>query len=203
VSQKTSKKETIIQSAEQHFAKHGYELTRLEDIAKECHITKPAIYYHFKDKVTLYESVLLHSFARLTKHIEDGTQENDPIENLREYIHLFSQYVLEHPSFAYIFSREISNDAQFMPESCIVELSKTLNRLDAILRAGEQEGIFHCENPFMLQIMIVGTLTSYMTTQNLRQRVSSVLTHTHKNVDPKVEDISTKLTEKIIKALTC
>lgn len=178
-------------------------MTNLGNIAKACQITKPAIYYHYKDKASLYEHVLLLSFKRLSQHIEEGTQEHDPIENLKEYIALYAQYILEHPSFAYIFSREISNDAQFMPESCIAELSKTLNRLDSILHAGKQEGIFHCENPFMLQIMIVGTLTSYMTTQNLRQRVSSALTNTDKNVDSKIEDISVKLTEKIIKALTC
>ncbi|RLG40983.1 MAG: TetR/AcrR family transcriptional regulator, partial [Thermoproteota archaeon] len=47
---KISKKELILATAIEHFSRFGYELTTLDSIAKECSITKPAIYYHYKDK---------------------------------------------------------------------------------------------------------------------------------------------------------
>ena len=50
-------KEDILQIALKHFANKGYENTTLEDIAKEIDITKPAIYYYFKNKEELYNEI--------------------------------------------------------------------------------------------------------------------------------------------------
>jgi len=90
-----------------------------------------------------------------------------------------------------------------MPESCVVELSKTLQRLAFVLEKGRRENIFECENPFMIQMMIVTTLTSYITTRELRKRVSVVLTESNETIDPNIEDVMENLSKKIIKALLC
>jgi mevalonate kinase len=52
-------------------------------------------------------------------------------------------------------------------------------------------------------MMIVTTLTSYSTTKQLREKVSSVLAETDRKIDPRLEDITDNLSQKIIKALTC
>ncbi len=198
-----SKKETILNVAEQYFAEHGYTLSRLDHIAKECDITKPAIYYHFKNKASLYEEVLLKSFSQLSKYIEIDTNGDNPIENLEKYITILGDYFIKHPYFASIFSREIAKNGDTLPKSSIKELSKILNRLHAILLDGKKRDIFSCENPFMMQVMIVGTLTSYMTTDKLRKKVYTELYDKEETLNPKIENISKKLSEKIIKALLC
>jgi AcrR family transcriptional regulator len=45
-----TKKEEILEVAKVHFANKGYERTSLDDVAKDLNITKPALYYHFKNK---------------------------------------------------------------------------------------------------------------------------------------------------------
>jgi AcrR family transcriptional regulator len=192
-----------MEAAAEHFSHYGYDATRLEAIAKVCDISKPAIYYHFKDKAALYEAVLLKRFSTLAEIIEKNTDNADPAKNLKAYIHTFGTFLIETPCFSAIFAREIADGAKAMPESCINALSRTLSRLAAILEKGKEKGIFHCENPFMIQMMIVTTLTSYMTTKDLRMRVSSALTQSNKMIDPKLEDVVENLSTKIIKALTC
>jgi len=194
---------TIMEVAAEHFSQYGYDATHLEAIARECGISKPAIYYHFKDKAALYEAVLLKRFAALAHIIDSATNHKDPIENLKIYINTFGNYLVETPCFSAIFAREIANGAKSMPESCVVELSRTLQCLASILEKGKKEGIFHCENPFMIQMMIVTTLTSYITTEELRERVSTALSGSDKTIDPKIEDVIDNLSTKIIKALTC
>lgn len=200
---KLSTKEQIVQTAGRHFSEYGYEGTYLESVAKECGITKPAIYYHFKDKASLYEAVLVKYFSELAQAIEKNTLQDDPRENLSMYVRTFGNYLIATPSFSAIFSREIANDAKSLPDSCIAELSKTLKRLLQILEKGEEEGIFRCENPFMIQMMIVTTLSAYLTTKDLRRRVSLVLTEHSGHLDPGVDDVIENLSGKIIKALSC
>ncbi len=189
--------------AAKHFSRYGYDATHLEAIAKACDISKPAIYYHFKDKAALYEAVLLKHFTALANAIAEHTVNLDPVEDLKGYIHTFGTFLVETPCFSAIFAREIADGAKSMPESCIVELSKTLNTLASILESGRTRGVFDCENPFMIQMMIVTTLTSYNTTRQLRERVSSVLAETDRKIDPRLEDVTDNLSQKIIKALAC
>jgi len=203
MNKKISKKDMITDIAGEYFSKYGYEATSLEAIAKECDISKPAIYYHFKDKAALYEAVLLKRLSELSKIIEQNTILENPEENLTVYIQTFGNYLIEAPCFSAIFAREIANDAKSMPESCVIELSKTLKRLASILESGKKKGIFECENPFMIQMMVVNTLTSSITTKTLRKRVFNVLGESNKAIDPNIEDVIENLSKKIIKALTC
>jgi AcrR family transcriptional regulator len=203
MNKKLSKKEMITDIAGEYFSKYGYEATSLEAIAKECDISKPAIYYHFKDKASLYEAVLLKRFSELSRSIEQNTILENPEENLTVYIQTFGNYLIKTPCFSAIFAREIANDAKSMPDSCVIELSKTLKRLASILESGKKKGIFECENPFMIQMMVVNTLTSSITTKTLRERVFNVLGESDKDIDPNIENVIENLSKKIIKALTC
>jgi AcrR family transcriptional regulator len=58
-------KEKIIKTALKHFAVNGYKKTSLENIAKELNITKPALYYHFKNKNDLYNAIFIHYFSEI------------------------------------------------------------------------------------------------------------------------------------------
>jgi len=200
---KVSKKELILETAIEHFSLYGYESTSLESIAKQCHITKPAIYYHFKDKSALYEAVICSQFQTLAQKILESTDHGNPIEKLQSYIQTFGHFLISHPAFNAIFAREMAGGAQTLPLKCSEFLSHTLARLMDILNHGEQEGSFEKENPFMIQMMIVSTLTSYNTTKPLREAVVSVLQSQLALPDPSFENVIDSLSKKIIKGLQC
>ena len=56
--------ERIISEAERMFAAHGYKGVAMSQLADACAISKPALYYYFRDKQELYTEVLLHQLAR-------------------------------------------------------------------------------------------------------------------------------------------
>ncbi|WP_084029301.1 TetR/AcrR family transcriptional regulator [Lebetimonas sp. JH292] len=56
-------KQKIIKTALKHFAINGYKNTSMQDIAKELNITKPALYYHFKNKNDLYNAIFIYFFS--------------------------------------------------------------------------------------------------------------------------------------------
>jgi AcrR family transcriptional regulator len=199
---KLSTKEKILKVANEYFSKYGYELTYLDDIAKECSITKPAIYYHFRDKASLYEEILVRHLSKLADLIEQNCNNDEPITDLQSYIFTFGHYLVEVPSFAAIFAREIANDAKTMPQDAIKELSRTLQKIKTILKDGNAKKIFEYKNPFMIQMMIVTTLCAYITTNNLRKRVASVLQKDNE-LNPYLPDVIENLSHNIIKALKC
>ncbi|MCK9473756.1 TetR/AcrR family transcriptional regulator [Sulfurimonas sp.] len=200
---KKSKKELILITAIENFSKFGYENTNLDVIAKECNITKPAIYYHFKDKAALYEAVVYSEFLKLVQTIEKNTLKGDAKERLHNYIETFGSFLISNPTFSSIFAREIASGAATLPDKCTTIISRTLSRLILILEQGAEEKVFEKENPFIIQMMIVSTLTSYNTTKPLRERIFSVLEDKSKLPEVEFENIVESLSKKIIKGLLC
>ena len=54
----------IVEAAGRLFGEHGYDATRLDDVAAAAGVTKPVLYRHFDDKTALY-------LALLERHRED------------------------------------------------------------------------------------------------------------------------------------
>ena len=64
----------IIDAAERLFHEKGVSRTSLGDIAEAAGVTRGAIYWHFKDKVDLFDAML----ERIVMPMEYMTGENDP-----------------------------------------------------------------------------------------------------------------------------
>ena len=194
---KTSKKELILKTAKEHFAKFGYELTNLDKIAQDCNITKPAIYYYFKDKASLYEAVLISEFELLAKEIVKSLEENTPQKQLKSYIEIFGNFLVKNEDFSALFARELASEGANISDKALEILTTTILTLSKILEANSS---FKNVNPFMIQLMIVSTLTNFNTTKNFRKRVSKIINKHQQKVD--FSDIVSKLSDTILKGLS-
>ncbi len=198
----SNKKEQIMLTAARHFSRYGYEGISLDAIAEEVGITKPAIYYHFKDKAGLYEAVLIERLQKLGDAILEATQQEAPAEKLRAYIETFGEFLQEHRCFAAILAHEFADNGAHMPESAVCELSRTLGRLTAILNEGSEAGDFELNNPMQIQLMTVSTLIMHQTTHDLRSRVVACLEHGGESLpEPNMKDLSRELAQKILRTV--
>ncbi len=198
-----SKKEKILLAAAKHFSKFGFEGASLEDIAAESGVTKPAIYYHFKDKAALYEAVLLFRLELLADRVEKAAAGAEGVEErLRSYIEAFGAFLNEHHCFAAILAHEFSDDGKQMSDRAAAELSRTLSTVTTILNDGVEEGVFEMENPMVAQMMIVSTLIMHQTTRTIRARVAGYVQGKHKiSPDPSMKDLARILADKILKSV--
>ena len=86
----------IVEAAGRLFAEHGYDGTRLDQVAAAAGVTKPVLYRHFADKTALYLALLerhrddLASFEAAIP--ETGTLE----ERLRAVVEVWLDYVESH-----------------------------------------------------------------------------------------------------------
>jgi TetR/AcrR family acrAB operon transcriptional repressor len=78
-------RDRILDAAEQLFAEHGVSRTTLQHIATAAGVTRGAIYWHFDDKVALFNAMI----ERVVMPLEVALSEMDtadPLRDLREYM---------------------------------------------------------------------------------------------------------------------
>ena len=200
---RTSRKESILLTAARHFSEKGFEGASMEEIAAEVGVTKPAIYYHFKDKAALYEAVLLYRLEGLAKAVEQAVAEADGAEGkLRAYIEAFGAFLKEHPCFAAILAHEFADDGKQMSDTAAKTLSRTLGTVTGVLNEGIESGVFEMENPMVVQMMIVSTLIMHQTTKKIRAKVASNVQGRYPiSPEPALEDLARILANKILKSV--
>jgi AcrR family transcriptional regulator len=82
----------LLQIACRFFARYGYKGTSLRDIAEEAQITKAALYYHFPNKNTLYERIVLAGLQDLVEEVSVATER---VNSARDKLHAFMMTTAE------------------------------------------------------------------------------------------------------------
>jgi TetR/AcrR family transcriptional regulator len=96
----------IVSAAERHFAEHGFQATRLEDVANDVGIRRAAIFYHFGDKQELYAAVLDEVFRNWAQALPTG---GSAAERLEAALTGWIDFVAQRPSVARLILREAAN----------------------------------------------------------------------------------------------
>ncbi|HNT23921.1 MAG TPA: TetR/AcrR family transcriptional regulator [Anaerolineales bacterium] len=86
---------TIIEKAKCLFIEHGYHGLSMREIADAVGVSKPALYYHFKDKEELFCAVLIHGLEEIGMMID--LINSQPITNY-EKLCRFMKCVLNQPA---------------------------------------------------------------------------------------------------------
>jgi AcrR family transcriptional regulator len=80
-------RENILRAALELFSKKGYNGTSIDAIATKVGITKGAIYWHFKDKLALYDAVDSYSSEQWDKKVTKPISKiSDPKRKLKSLI---------------------------------------------------------------------------------------------------------------------
>jgi AcrR family transcriptional regulator len=79
-SDKARSRELIVEAATRLFAERGLEAVALGDIARAAGISRPLIYFHFKDREELFLETVLRAHQMLhTNFVAAVAQQTDPI----------------------------------------------------------------------------------------------------------------------------
>lgn len=81
--EKESRRNAILAAAEKRFAKEGFHVTTLDEVAADVDISKATIYLYFKNKEELFFSIIEEKFDKYTQSIQ-GRLEG--VATLREAI---------------------------------------------------------------------------------------------------------------------
>jgi len=65
-------RQIILQAALKQFAQKGYAGTSVQEIVDAARVTKPALYYHFKDKADLYRALVEWAFEERFRIMQEA-----------------------------------------------------------------------------------------------------------------------------------
>jgi TetR/AcrR family transcriptional regulator len=145
----------VLAAAEQHFADKGYEACRLEDVAAAVGIRRASLVYHFRDKRTLYETVVERLAGDLLERYRDALEADEPVaERLVRLVRVWVEYVTVRPAFLRIFLRELAGgraDRPFLRRSRAIQ-----RRIADLIRQGQDEGTLLPGDPFHMMNAVAG-----------------------------------------------
>lgn len=89
--EKNDNRQNILENAVDLFYAKGYEAVGVQEIANNAGITKPTLYYYFKSKYGLLESVLEDTIPKFIQVIDNAAKKSNSLEDglmnvAREYI---------------------------------------------------------------------------------------------------------------------
>lgn len=154
------KRASILKEAARQFYTKGYDGTRIDEIAKVLGVTKPFIYYHFKNKTELLDEICVRATASSGEALDRVVAHNqDAGAQLRETIRVLALQVIENQADIAICFREekyISAEARQRLESNRRHYDATLS---GILIRADREGVISVPDPTVATQVLTGAIT--------------------------------------------
>lgn len=156
-------KELIFLESMKQFAEKGYDGVRMDEIANTLGINKATIYYHFKDKQTIYEMALEIHIEKIIKTLTSQTATAVGAEaKLKIYIMSLVTLIYTNRNFAKIMIRESIIGGKALPLHVKQKFTQVFKIIYKIVEEGVKEGVFIHTDPMFLHMAIVGTLNLYL-----------------------------------------
>jgi AcrR family transcriptional regulator len=161
----------ILDIAQKLFAQKGYEGCSVDLIADKAKVNKASIYYHFKDKASLYENVLEENLDRfLQRVIQAVAGEDSPEKKLEAFASSYAENFVSNRAMAPLMLRELASDGTHLTAKTRAALGHIIQVVDDILREGRDSGVFKETKTFLPYFMIVGSMNIYTSTRKMRKK---------------------------------
>ncbi|MDD4357451.1 MAG: TetR/AcrR family transcriptional regulator [Smithellaceae bacterium] len=152
----------ILAAARKVFAENGYNGTHVDEIAMRAGVNKATLYYQIGDKDTLYANVIHQVLGNVAEDIAESVAQADhPEDKLQIYINCIASAVNKNPEIPPIMMREMASGGAHLPRVVAEDMASVVTILLDILEDGTRKGIFVETAPFLIHMMIMGTILFY------------------------------------------
>jgi len=136
-------KEKIIKAAIKVFSAEGYDSASMDEIARVARLTKPMIYYHFKNKKDLYLYLLESHVERFYSRLHDIlTAPRDHLQILSMLIDYYDESFHTNPEMLQLFQRKTVGNGRLLEHLTEKHLYKIQEQIAAFFRDGARAGAF-------------------------------------------------------------
>ena len=172
-------KKRILDIATSEFAILGYSALSMNNLAKKLEINKATIYYHFKDKKSLYNEVIL-SLIQLNKDereaIANGTLE--PKEKFKQYIKSLIHTMGDNPNIIPLTLREMAGFDIGIESNISNNIENDIICMKKIVLQLNLKEKYKNTDFYQIKAMILGTIFTYYSMQKTPLELNNI-----KNLD--------------------
>jgi len=136
-------RQQLLGAALKHFANSGYAATSVQDIVDDAKLSKPALYYHFKDKAGLFQALVHEAHDERYRLIRAAAEVHGTIrEQLEAVVAKLFAYFRENRdlmriSFATMFAApgEVPEDL-----ACTEKCHRNFEFVHSLIKAAQKNG---------------------------------------------------------------
>lgn len=194
--------EKILAAARAVFAEKGYSGTHVDEIAVRAGVNKASLYYQIGDKDTLYANVIHQVIGNVAAGITEAVARVDtPEEKLKVYINGLVAAVDKNPELPPIMMRELAGGGTHLPRVVMEDMVSVISVLFGILEQGRKKGVFSEVTPFLIHMMIMGTILFYTKSIPIKDK-QQWLSATIKTRDKKLKrSLGEEVSKLVLKAI--
>jgi len=164
-------RERILAEATRLFEANGYKGISMREIAAACHISKPGLYYHFKDKEDLFLAILRENLNQLEQVVRAAAQSTT---NTREIVLAVAAAIFTLPAEYRAVIRLASQEMSHLGEGArrdfgLLYREKFLRPLEVILAEGVQRGVLREVDPGQALWLLLGMMYPFLSSSGDRR----------------------------------
>lgn len=132
-----TRKEEIIRVAARLFATKGYHATTLTEIAGELGITKPALYYHVRDKEDILREIVNRIMEPMEAASRTGKSDLSPREKIKEIVKILVKFSAERRETTLIAFEEV----KILPKRTRDAVRRRQKEVEQAMQEALKEGV--------------------------------------------------------------
>lgn len=162
-SQSESKRDLILDSAEKVFLEKGFYPAKIEEIARNAGIAKGTIYIYFKDKESIYISLIERKLSEVSNFIEDIIKDDlSSAEKLKKIYFRMCEFIDKTQKFQSLISIEniqsLTKMIDSLKEQVFPKVKRLIETISKIIEEGIREGVFEEIDPLLGALLFMGYL---------------------------------------------
>jgi TetR/AcrR family transcriptional regulator len=155
----------ILAAAEQHFARRGFVATRLEDVAAAVGVKRAALFYHFRDKRSLYDAVVADAFGALADRLDEAFDAPTSIsDRLVRGVEAWEDTIGARPTLARLILRHAAEAEEHTSQGFAPSTDRFLQKAWALFEEGRASGELRPvhDDPFHSASAVLGATVFYV-----------------------------------------
>ena len=147
----------------------------MREIAASARLTKPMIYYHFKNKKDLYQYLLESHIETLQQGLFSILQaDQEPVSTLGRIIDLFDDTFRSSPEMFYLIQRETTGEGRLVDVLTQKYFSEMNIRMAQFFKDGIREKVFRSSiNPELSSLSLIAILMFHFSQGRVVQQLSA------------------------------
>ncbi len=155
----------ILAAAEQQFARRGFVATRLEDVAAAVDLKRAALFYHFRDKQSLYDAVVGDAFGSLVARLQEAFVAPESLSaRVERATEAWVDTVLARPTIARLILRHAAEADEHGTQGIFPNADHFMSMAVAMYEEGRSRGEFKPvhDDPFQAASAVIGATVFYI-----------------------------------------
>ena len=165
-------KARIAQVARREFARRGFDATSIRQIVAEARVTKPVLYYYFKNKGDLFLSLLEEAVAPLCDEVERiASGDGAPRDRMAEIIAAVLRFAEKRSDEFRLLHRAVERREREVQVLAQKYFRRNFQAISGVLQEGVDRGDFRSLNVPQATFSVIAILIYFLTREHVIDEV--------------------------------